>query len=188
MAVSEKKKNLIQSLISGKSPFTASSQKMLEEMDETALEELDNKFKEEEKKPETPAPVSNPATSTETTTSTTSTETVQVSASELQSLREMAARYTNQQESAKSELIKSLLANPTVAAAYNEQSLKDKSLADLSSLAKVCSVSTSQSQVADFSVIPFQTTSSVNATKNETAPGPTVSLAEKLKQKRAKAN
>lgn len=190
MAVSEKKKSLIQSLISGKSPFTVANTKALEEMDEKALEELDGKFKEEEKKPETPAEVPAAPASTTTPATTTPTDTsgtVQVSAEELQSLRQVAAQFQAQQENAKTQLIKSLLSNPSVSSVYKEEDLRKKALSDLSDLAKICKVETAPSVNADFSVIPFTSTSSVNRTKEESAPGPTVSLAQRLKEKRAAA-
>lgn len=184
--VSEKKKSLIQSLISGKSPFTAASNKVLEEMEEATLEELDKKYKEEEVKPEATATVEAPATPATTSDSSNSAPaTVEVPAQELEDLRSMAAQYRAQQEAQKSHLIKSLLANPSVSSVYKEEDLKKKSLTDLSDLAKVCQVTPTPSANADFSVIPFTSTSSVNKSKDETAPGPTVSLAERLKQKRA---
>lgn len=183
--VSEKKKNLIQSLISGKSPFTAAATKVLEEMEESVLEELDSKYKEEEKKPEAVATSEVTPPASTAADSSASTSTVEVPAQELEDLRSMAAQYRAQQEAQKSHLIKSLLANPSVSSVYKEEDLKKKSLTDLSDLAKICKVETVSSADADFSVIPFTTTSSVNKSKDETAPGPTVSLSERLKQKRA---
>lgn len=184
MPVSEKKKSLIQSLISGKSPFTVASEKVLEEMDEPVLEELDKKYKEEEVKPVTPE-VETPVTPPASTSDAGTAGTVQVSEQELQDLRQVAAQFKAQQEAIKDGLVKSLLANPSVSAVFNEKALKEKSNSELSDLAKVCQVAAPASANADFSVIPFTDTSSVNKKKDETAPGPTVSLADRLKQKRA---